>query len=148
MTEDGARSRDAMNDSMTIHVFNAIEAIEPASRTAQDWLRQRGLPPNLCYLVNLAIEELVTNCVKHAYDDAAQHVIEFVLSITERTLTIIAVDDGREFDPSSVPSPDMSQPLSRRPIGGLGIHLLREMMDSMSYERRDGKNRLTLTKGL
>lgn len=137
-----------MNDSLTIQVFNAIEAIEPASRTAQDWLRQRGLPPNVCYLVNLVIEELVTNCIKHAYDDASRHMIEFVLSIAEQTLTIIAVDDGREFDPSRIPSPDISQPLSQRPIGGLGIHLLREMTDSMSYERRNGKNRLTLTKGL
>ena len=137
-----------MNDSLTISVSSTFEAIEPASRTAETWLRQRGLPPNARYLVNLAIEELVTNCVKHGYDDSSEHMIEFVLSIAGRTLTIVAVDDGREFDPSSVPSPDLSQPPDQRPIGGLGIHLLREMTDSMNYERRDGKNRLTLIKGV
>lgn len=140
--------RIAMDDSLTIHVRNHVEAIAPASREVENWLQHRDLSPSASYLANLAIEELVTNCIKHAYDDPDEHTIEFVFSIADRILTILAVDDGREFDPSQSPSPDISQPAENRPIGGLGIHLLREMADSMRYERRDGRNHLTLTKRL
>lgn len=137
-----------MSDNLTLRVRNAVEDIEPASRTAEDWLQKQGLPENVRYLVNLAVEELVTNCIKHGYDDTDEHSIEFVLSVGERTLTILAVDDGRAFDASKVPPPDLSQAIEHRPVGGLGIHLLHELTDMMSYERRDGKNRLTLIKRL
>jgi anti-sigma regulatory factor (Ser/Thr protein kinase) len=135
-----------MPDTLTLRVRNALDAIQPASQAAEAWLRERGSPPDAGYFVSLAIEELVTNSIKYGYDDAAEHLIEIVLSIMQRVLTVQFVDDGRAFDPSLVPAPDLTQPLEDRPVGGLGIHLLRELTDSMSYERRDGANRLTLTK--
>jgi anti-sigma regulatory factor (Ser/Thr protein kinase) len=58
------------------------------------------------------------------------------------------VDDGHEFDPLAKEAPDLTLSVEDRPIGGLGIHLLRNLTDGMSYERRDGLNRLTLTKRL
>ncbi|HMB71935.1 MAG TPA: ATP-binding protein, partial [Gammaproteobacteria bacterium] len=124
-----------MNDSLTLRVRSAIDAIEPASRVAEQWLHERGLHAKLQYVVNLAVEELVTNCIKHGYDDDTEHAVEFVLTIDAQTLKIVAVDDGREFDPSAHPSPDTALPAAHRPLGGLGIHLLRELTDSMSYER-------------
>jgi len=135
-----------MADSLTLQVRNALEAIQPASRAAEAWLQEQGSPPDTGFFVSLAIEELVTNCIKYGYDDAAEHLIEIVLSIMQRVLTLEIIDDGRAFDPSSVPPPDLSRAFEDRPVGGLGIHLLRELTDSMSYERRDGANRLTLTK--
>jgi len=135
-----------MTDSLTLAVRGVVDAIEPASRAAEDWLQQRGMNAHAVYVVNLAIEELVTNCIRHGYDDALEHSIDFVLSIDGEVLTIVATDDGREFDASSYPAPDIAAPAEQRSPGGLGIHLLREFTDTMSYERRDGRNRLTLTK--
>ena len=137
-----------MTDSLTLLVRNAEDAIAPACHAADQWLHVRNIPPRVRYLVNLTIEELVSNCIKHAYDDALEHTIEFVLTVTELELTILVVDDGREFDPSRAPHPNISQAIEHRPIGGLGIHLLRQLSDTMSYERRDDQNRLTLTKSL
>jgi serine/threonine-protein kinase RsbW len=135
-----------MTDSLTLRVGNALDAIQPASRAAEAWLEEQGSPPDTGFFVSLAIEELVTNCIKYGYDDTAEHLIEIVVSVTPGRLTLQIIDDGRAFDPSSVPAPDLSQALEDRPVGGLGIHLLRELTDTMSYERRDGANRLTLTK--
>jgi len=135
-----------MADSLTLRVRNAIEAIQPASAAAEAWLEERGSPSATGFLVSLAIEEIVTNCVKYGYADSAEHSIEIELSIVQQELVLVIVDDGRAFDPSQVPAPDLSLVLEDRPIGGLGIHLLRELTDTMSYERRDGENRLTLTK--
>jgi serine/threonine-protein kinase RsbW len=137
---------ECMAERLTLRLRNALEAIEPTSATAEAWLRERGSPPDAGFFVSLAIEELVTNCIKYGYEDAAEHLIEVVLSVMQRVLTVEIIDDGRAFDPTGVPSPDLSQALEDRPVGGLGVHLLRELSDHMRYERRNGANRLTLIK--
>ena len=137
-----------MIENLTLQVRNAIEAIAPASQTAEQWLKQQGMSPDAGFFVSLAFEELVSNCVRHGYDDEEEHIIDVVLTLSQQTLTILVVDDGRAFDASKAPPPDLSLDIEKRPVGGLGIHLLRELTDSMSYERRGGKNRLTLTKKL
>jgi len=63
-------------------------------------------------------------------------------------LKVEVIDDGRAFNPLEVPAPDLSLAMRDRPIGGLGIHLLRELADEVKYERRDGTNRFLLTKRL
>jgi len=98
------------------------------------------------YLVSLAIEELVTNCIKYGYDDSGNHTVDIALSVDEGTMRMDVVDDGRAFNPLEAAPPDLSLAMGDRPIGGLGIHLLRELADEVTYERRDGTNRLTLTK--
>jgi anti-sigma regulatory factor (Ser/Thr protein kinase) len=104
------------------------------------------VPADASYLVSLAIEELVTNCIKYGYDDSDGHTVGIILSLDGRTLTMEVIDDGRAFNPLDVPPPDMSLAMEGRPIGGLGIHLLRQLADQMTYERRGGENRLVLTK--
>lgn len=137
-----------MSENLTLHLRSDIGAIAPASAEAEAWLEKQGMRVDVGFLVGLAFEELVTNCINHGYDDDAEHVIEIVLSVAQRILTILVVDDGRAFDASKAPPPDLTLTLEERPVGGLGIHLLRELTDNMSYERRGGKNRLTLTKKL
>lgn len=135
-----------MSENLTLRLQSESGAIAPASAEAEAWLETQGMPPDAGFLVGLAFEELVTNCINHGFEDDDEHVIEIVLSIADQTLTILVIDDGREFDASKAPPPDLSSEPEHRQVGGLGIHLLRELSDSMSYERRDGKNRLTLTK--
>jgi serine/threonine-protein kinase RsbW len=134
-----------MNDSLTLQVRNVVEAIRPANEAAEEWLERKGIPSETRFLVTLVLEELVTNCIKHGYDDSDEHSIDVVLSVAHHVLTMLFIDDGHAFDASEAAAPDLSLEIEHRPIGGLGIHLVRELTDSMSYERRDGKNRLTLT---
>jgi serine/threonine-protein kinase RsbW len=133
-------------ESLSLHVRNTVDAITPASEAAEAWLGEQQTSPEAGFLVSLAIEELVTNCIKYGYDDAGEHTIDIELSLAGHTLTMIVVDDGHPFDPLAAPPPDLSLAIEDRPIGGLGIHLLRELADDVTYERRDGTNRLTLTK--
>lgn len=136
----------AVAESLTLQVRNTVEAIAPANAAAEAWLATQQVSLEATYLVNLAIEELVTNCIKYAYDDAGEHTIEIALRVADHALTIVVVDDGFAFDPLAAPAPDLSLALDDRPIGGLGIHILRQLADEIHYERRDGANRLTLTK--
>jgi anti-sigma regulatory factor (Ser/Thr protein kinase) len=137
-----------VGESLTIEVKNTRDAIAPAAEKAEAWLLAYDPPPKALYLVPLAIEELVTNCIHYGYDDAGEHTIVIMLSVADQTLTMTVVDDGHEFDPLARETPDLTLPAEDRPIGGLGIHLLRSLSDDMAYERRDGMNRLTLTKRL
>jgi serine/threonine-protein kinase RsbW len=135
-----------LRNSHTVRVGNTVDAIGPATEQAEAWLRGQQVSDDAMYLVSLAIEELVTNCIKYGYDDEAPHVVDVVLSVDNGALSIEVIDDGRAFNPLETPTPDLSRALENRPIGGLGIHLLRELADEVTYERRNGTNRLVLTK--
>jgi serine/threonine-protein kinase RsbW len=138
--------QNILGESLTLEVRNSRDAIAPASAKAEAWLERHRSSPQVLSLVLLAIEELVTNCIKYGYDDAGDHTITVLLSICDKELTMVVIDDGHPFDPLAVPAPDLVLEIDDRPIGGLGIHLVRRLADHMSYERRDGSNRLTLTK--
>lgn len=69
-----------------------------------------------------------------------------MLAAEVQSVRLTVIDDGRAFDPLAAPPPNLSTDVRERPIGGLGLHMLREMADEIVYKRRDGTNRLTLTK--
>ena len=108
---------------------------------AGDW------PPDLVYQVDLVLEELIVNTVNYGYDDDARHEIEVTLTSDEDVFTVEIIDDGHAFNPlSDVSEPDLDAKIEDRPIGGLGIHLVRVMMDEVHYCREENKNHLTLIK--
>ena len=131
---------------LSLQIENSFDAIPPANDTASQWLEERAAAPAAVYLANLAIEELATNCIKYGYDDAETHIIGVELELSPACLTVTITDDGHPFNPLELPEPDTNLPIEERPIGGLGIHLLRKLSSEMRYERADGKNRVTLIK--
>ena len=137
-----------MLDELTLSIKTTFESVQSANDTASQWLAERGASPDMQYFANLAIEELVTNCIKYGFDDNEDHLIEVRLSVSASSIAVIVMDDGRPFNPLVVPDPDTSLPLEERPIGGLGIHLLRRMSDEIEYVREGNKNRVTLRKTL
>ena len=138
--------QNIVGESLTIEVPNSRDAIACASAKAESWLEPYHPTPQVLNMVLLGIEELVANCIDYGYDDAKEHTIVIVLAIDDQNLTIKVIDDGHPFDPLTAPPPDFSLQVRDRPVGGLGIHLLRKLSDHIAYERRDGTNQLTLTK--
>jgi serine/threonine-protein kinase RsbW len=132
--------------SITLHVPATIGAIRPATVQAEEWMSEQRVSTDAFFLASLAIEELVTNCIKYGYDDPDDHTIDIVLTVDDGALRIEVIDDGRPFNPLEAPAPDTSLAIMARPIGGLGIHLMRELADQTTYERRDRTNRLVLLK--
>ncbi len=95
----------------------------------------------------LAIEEAVTNVIGHAFAGLnPPHLITVRLDITPRLFVAEIIDNGQPFDPTSVPPPDLTLPIEQRKPGGLGIHLMRSMVDRLHYRRSGGRNRLRLEK--
>jgi anti-sigma regulatory factor (Ser/Thr protein kinase) len=114
----------------------------------EEFARQHHLPPAVLRAADLALEEHVTNVMTYAYEDAALHEIRICLEVDDQSLQLEVEDDGRPYDPLSRPPVDTSLPLEQKPIGGLGIHLIRSVMDEVDYRREAGKNILRMRKRL
>ncbi len=98
------------------------------------------------YELTLAVEEAVANIIIHGYHGQKGIITLFVLP-TESSVEILLQDDAPPFDPTSVPPPKLDLPLDERPLGGLGVHLIRNHADHMTYQRTDsGLNELRLVK--
>ena len=114
-----------------------IEAVEDLGR------RERW-PDALLFRVNLALEELGLNIIDYGYDGGPCD-IDIVLTSDDDAVTIEIIDGGPPFDPlHDAPTPDLDASIEDRRIGGLGVHLVRTLMDDLRYRREHGKNHLTL----
>lgn len=105
-----------------------------------------NIEKSLARRLQLAVEETVVNVIDYAYPLGINGNITVKMMWDGNTLKIVVVDTGVMFDPTLVETPDTSLMVEERRVGGLGIHLVRKLMDSVNYEREDGKNILTLVK--
>jgi anti-sigma regulatory factor (Ser/Thr protein kinase) len=98
--------------------------------------------------INLALDELITNTISYGYDDNKEHEIIIDMRLAESEIVVQVQDDGKPFNPLDMPDPDLGLELDQRPAGGLGIYLVRTMMDQVEYERRGNQNIITMRKRL
>ncbi len=134
-----------MSEKLVLNRQATIDEIEIILEAVEYFGEQEAWEPALTFKVKLAIEELGINVANHGRVDNIPE-IEIVVNSSPEKLTITMKDDGRPFDPlHDAPEPDLTSALEDRPIGGLGIHFVREMMDEMTYRHEDGKNCLALT---
>jgi anti-sigma regulatory factor (Ser/Thr protein kinase) len=109
--------------------------------------RKEGFSDKDVYNIQLATDEAASNIIEHAYENQPNGTLQLSCGVKAGVMTIILVDHGESFDPSEVPLPDLEADLSDRKIGGLGIFLMRKLMDEVRYEPRpDKSNVLTMTK--
>ena len=110
----------------------------------EEFGEQESWTPDLIFRVNLVIEEWVLNVMDYGYD-GGDNEIELKLTSEPDSLTIEIVDAGKPFDPlHDAPEPDLDSSIEDRPVGGLGVYMVRTMMDQTHYRREEGKNHLTL----
>ena len=109
--------------------------------------REHGIDDETAKILNLALEEWVANVINYAYPKGMRGHVEVTADVTDDVLTLVIKDHGAAFDPTQHAEVDIEADLDERAIGGLGIHLIRTIMDTVDYERTaDGYNRLVLTK--
>ena len=108
--------------------------------------RDGGFSDKDVYNIQLATDEAASNIIEHAYEKIKDGTLELSCGIREDLITIVLIDHGESFDPSEIPLPDLKADLSNRKIGGLGIFLMRKLMDEVHYEVKAKSNVLTMTK--
>jgi anti-sigma regulatory factor (Ser/Thr protein kinase) len=112
------------------HLHDKLEALA----------REGGIAPEHLHKVQLAVEEYLTNVFNYAFDKEGDHEVNVRLGLENGGLRLEFEDAGRPFNLLEYPAPDLTVPLDQRPIGGLGIHMIRQSMDRVEYRRVDGKN--------
>ncbi|MBQ9450812.1 MAG: ATP-binding protein [Bacteroidales bacterium] len=132
----------------TLVLQNDIRQIPELAVFVDGLAEEMSLDPSLAMGLNLALEEAVTNVMMYAYPAGESGTVEIEVDAREDRMVFRLTDAGVPFDPTAAPAADITLGVEERPIGGLGIFLVRQIMDSVVYERRDGRNILTLTKNI
>ncbi len=113
----------------------------------QKYALLNSVPQSVIESIILAVDEAATNIVKHAYHSNTDQDIIIRLSCDGKQCVVSLIDYGDSFDPASIPNPDMKEYLQQRKVGGLGVYLMRTLMDGIDYQSFEGDcNRLTLVK--
>jgi len=123
-----------------------FEFLDEIREFVGDIARAGGFGAKDIYNIQLAADEAASNIIEHAYEGVNNGVLEISCGMRDGAITIIMVDHGESFDPSAIPLPDLKADLSERKIGGLGIFLMRKLMDEVHYEVQNSGNVLTMIK--
>jgi anti-sigma regulatory factor (Ser/Thr protein kinase) len=127
-----------------ITVRNSYTEIAAVTDALEAFARAQSLPDTLIWRFHLALEELLRNVIAHAYPDSAEHHIDVTIEYDGTYLTATVADDGIPFNPLNTAPPSLSGALDEREIGGVGIHLARNIVDTLGYEWQAGRNVVTV----
>lgn len=125
---------------------NEISEINKLAIFIEEVGEELNLPSELVFNLNLVLEEAVSNVILYAYPKEEHQEILLTARKSDKNLIFILTDSGKEFDPTQAPDADITLSAEEREIGGLGIFLIRQIMNEVAYQRIEGKNVLTLSK--
>ena len=130
--------------TLKVKIKNHLSEIDGFNQRYWEFAEALGVRSTISQSLILAFDELLSNVIYYAYQDDNEHEIEIQVDLTETAVTATIMDDGVAFNPFGLDAPDTTTSLQAREIGGLGIHLVRQIIDQVSYKHRDGKNIVTL----
>jgi len=133
-------------EKISFELENHLSELDALEKRLRRFSKRLGLTEKCYHEINLVLEELFTNIVSYGYMDHAQHLIKITISHDRGTLVMVVEDDGVPFDPVEASSQDLECPLEKRKTGGVGIHLIKTLVDEVGYQRRENRNMLTLKK--
>ena len=142
-------SSDLAEQSTSLRMKAVLENVPRAIECVTEWARKAGFDERALYKIQLAVDEACANVVDHAYTGAEPGDIEVCCRLDDRLLTIQVRDWGKGFDLGGVKDPDLEAPLEERSLGGLGLFLVRQVMDEVQF-RSDPEqgNELMMSKRL
>lgn len=124
---------------------NDVAELPRLTRELESFGARNSVPAETLGAINLALEEIVTNVIEYGFD-AGVHDIDIELWLQDGNVHAAVIDDSKPFDPLQTPEPDVSAPLEEREVGGLGVLLVRRLMDRVTYARIGGRNVMTICK--
>jgi anti-sigma regulatory factor (Ser/Thr protein kinase) len=134
--------------SLSFELRNHLSELATLCEKMEGVGQELGLSRRCLFEINLALDELFTNIISYGFQDQADHLIRVRISADHGVLTVVLEDDGTAFNPLERIPPDLPCTLDECKVGGLGIHLVKNLMDEVTYERRAGTNVLTLKKSV
>jgi serine/threonine-protein kinase RsbW len=127
---------------------NYLSELKALHQHLSHWGGDIGLAADSIARINICLDELFTNIVSYGFDNDSEHIVKFTLIVDHHLVTINIEDDGIPFNPLEKVDPDFPENVESAKIGGLGILIIRKLMDNVAYERTSGKNKLTMRKNI
>lgn len=121
-------------------------SLESIAYFVREFAKNAGFESFAVYSIEMAVDEACSNIIEHAYGGEGKGVIRCTCSFDEKSLVIVLQDQGKSFDPSTVPQPNLSQNLDDRKAHGLGMYFIRQWMDEVSFHAAGSENILTMVK--
>jgi len=118
--------------------------LERLTAETAKFCREHSLGDEMEFDLNLVLEELFTNSVRHGGCAGMENAVLVRLQLLDHAVLVEFADRGTPFDPLTAPVPNIEATLEERGVGGLGVHLVRQIMRDLEYRRADGWNRLTM----
>ena len=131
-----------------ICIKNKISELEKVAQFVEEIGEELGLNMELQMNLNLVMEEMETNVIFYAYPQDEEADIELLAKSDGKELTFVLSDQGKEFDPTAKEDADLDFNPAERELGGMGIFIVKNIMNKVTYQRLEGKNLLTMTKGI
>ena len=135
-----------MPSHLSLNLESSLDSLVEIEQAVEAFGAENGWPPDLVFNVHLVLDELASNIINHGYGKSGNR-FQIAIQSGPEWLTIEVVDEARPFDPfKDAPHATVEASVNERPIGGLGVHIVKHLMDEMTYKRENGKNCLTLVK--
>ncbi len=132
--------------SLSIKIKNKVSELKQVNETFAGFAEANKFGVKVITAISMALDEIVTNIVSYGYDDSNEHTIEINIKLDGDYVTLEIIDDSRQFNPLKIPEADTESDMDERAIGGLGLHLVKNLMDNIKYTYKNGKNCLTMKK--
>ena len=129
-----------------IRIKNQVKELEHVARFVEEIGEELGLDMEMQMNLNLVMEEMVSNVIFYAYPRETDATIELMAESDGKELTFVLSDQGRAFDPTLKEDADMNVNPAERDLGGMGIFIVKNIMNQVTYQRLEGKNLLTMKK--
>jgi serine/threonine-protein kinase RsbW len=130
--------------ALSLTLTNRMEEVPRLVALVDAFGQDAQLPDDVVFRLTVALDEVVTNIVRHAFESEGGHEIRLAVTADETLVTAVVEDDGPAFDLRTVAPADVEAPIELRPIGGLGVHLVRSLAQGVEYRREGTKNIVTL----
>jgi anti-sigma regulatory factor (Ser/Thr protein kinase) len=134
--------------SLELSIENTLDQLPLVADAVENFCEDIEIPETVGVRINIVFDELLSNIISYAYGDNETHFIQILIEKRDGCLVIRIEDDGFPFNPFDQRDPDTESGIEERAIGGLGIHIVHQMMDKTSYERHEDRNIVVLEKRL
>ncbi|MCS5646493.1 MAG: ATP-binding protein [Candidatus Marinimicrobia bacterium] len=137
-----------MSTNKTVRITNQRDQVDTVRKFFDDYSKENKLTEKTVHDIQMALDELLTNIVNYGYEDSDEHKIDVRFGINDDAVRVEIIDDSKPYNILEQENPDISLSVEDKPIGGLGIFLIKKLMSNVDYYTKEGKNHLVMTKEL
>jgi len=137
-----------VSTNKTVRITNQRDQVDTVRKFFDDYSKENKLTEKTVHDIQMALDELLTNIVNYGYEDSDEHKIDVRFGINDDAVRVEIIDDSKPYNILEQENPDISLSVEDKPIGGLGIFLIKKLMSNVDYYTKEGKNHLVMTKEL